>query len=108
MRKNTILKYKMEYEFDVATCFFQRYFSMVFQYFDVKPCELLIFIQIYAMCLSETTLHSMFGFGLPLIVLVVEVSQKNFLKMFFPITITIVNRGCLSMLCRFCISFFLR
>ena len=48
MRKNAILKYKMEYEFHVATDFFQRYFSMVFQYFDVKPCKLLIFIQIYA------------------------------------------------------------
>ena len=48
MRKNAILKYKMEYEFDVATYFFQRYFSMLFQYFDVKPCELLIFIQICA------------------------------------------------------------
>ena len=49
MRKNAILKYKMEYEFDVAaTYFFQRYFSMVFQYFDVKPWELLIFIQICA------------------------------------------------------------
>ena len=48
MRKNAILKYKMEYEFHVVTDFFQRYFSMVFQYFDVKPCELLIFIQICA------------------------------------------------------------
>ena len=50
---------------------------------------------------SETTLNSMFGFGHPLIVLVVQVSQKNFLEIFFPITITLVNRGCLSILCRF-------
>ena len=69
MRKNAILNYQMEYELYVAIEIFQRYFTIVFYYFDVKSCELLIFIQICA------ELHSIFGFGHPFIVLAVKVSQ---------------------------------